>query len=273
MLKKLLTGIGVGAVMLAATLQPAEAARIEQFVHYNSAWPTMVTAEAIAYHTSEGCFMYINGFQYDGNDFGSLSREGEVRTVAGNTPYVAVYGLLRSVQNGGQFGELDVETANAFHVPWAFGYTAEVNSGVNIPVSGYAGYLYDFYLGTDAEHEQFSEVLGGFYQKPDLSEEQRDEQQLSGPRLNGGMAAYMVKMLRKAQMRYRNIDPNELHFDYAGVATEYEYPELQGSTYYLVEVTNDNQEVLDSYLVHPKLNRIYLLNGGNPEILYAEQEL
>lgn len=271
MLKKLLTGIGVGAVMLAATLQPAEAAKIEQFVRYNPA--AMVTAEAIAYHTSEGCFMYIDGFQYAGNDFGSLYREGEVRTVQGNAPYVAVYGRLRSVENGGQFGELDLETANSFHIPWAFGYTAEVNSGVNVPVSGYAGYLYDFYLGTDAEHEQFSEVLGGFYQKADLSDEQRDEQQLSGPRLNGGMAAYMVKMLRKAQMRYRYMDPNELHFDYAGVATEYEYPELQGSTYYLVEVTNNNYEVLDSYLVHPKLNRIYLLNDSRLELLYAEQEL
>ena len=177
MLKKLLTGIGVGAVMLATTLQPAEAARMEQFVRYNSA--AMVTAEAIAYHTSEGCYMYIDGFQYAGNDFGSLYREGEVRTVQGNAPYVAVYGLLRSVQNGGQFGELNVETANSFNVPWAFGYTAEVNSGVNVPVSGYAGYLYDFYLGTDAEHEQFSEVLSGFYQKPDLSEAQVDEQQLS----------------------------------------------------------------------------------------------
>ena len=271
MLKKLLTGLGVGAVLLAATLQPAEAARMEQFVRYNAA--TMVTAEAIAYHTSEGCFMYIDGFQYNGSDFTQLYCEGEVRTVQGNAPYVAVYGRLRSVENGGQFGELDVETANSFNVPWSFGYTAEVNSGVNVPVSGYAGYLDDFYLGTDGEHEQFSDVLSGFYQKPDLSEEQRDEQQLSGPRLNGGMAAYMVKMLRKAQMRYRNIDPNELHFDYAGVATEYEYPELQGSTYYLIEVTNDNQEVLDSYLVHPKLNRIYLLNGGKPEILYAENEL
>ena len=65
MLKRLLTGIRVGAVMLAATLQPAEAAKMEQFVRYNAA--AMVTAEAIVYHTSEGCFMYIVVINYSCN--------------------------------------------------------------------------------------------------------------------------------------------------------------------------------------------------------------
>lgn len=275
MLKKFLAGIGVGAVMLAATLQPAEAARMEQFVRYNyhnDGSKVMVTAEAVAYHTTAGCFMYINGFQYIYDDLSKLYREGETRTVRGNAPYVAVYGLLHSVPVEGRFGDLEVETADSFNVPKASGYTAAVDIGVHARVQGYAGYLYDFYLGMD-ENVPLSEVLGGLYKKSELSEEQLDEQLLYPARLPGGMAAYIVKKLPKVQARYRRLQAQELHFDYAGVATEYEYPELKDGAYYVIEATNDNQELVDSYLVQPQLNKIYVRNGKKLELVYAEQEL